>query len=235
MERLRALLGLEEGEETERLLERLIIYRQLLIKWNQRMDLTNVPGEDIPLRHFGDSLLPLYAYPQLFPRGAKLVDVGTGAGFPGLPLAIARPDLQVALIEPMQKRCEFLSAVLEAISLSNARVFRLRAEDAGRNAAFREAFDITVSRAVAPLPVLTEYMAPLTQTGGAVLCWKGPAAGGEAAEAENACAALGCGRPELLPLSFPGEERWLVKAVKEDKTPERYPRRAGIPVKRPIR
>ena len=234
MERVIRALGLTGRPEERDLTDRLAAYRDMLVSWNRKMDLTSVADGDIPMRHLADSLLPLYQYPDLFPRGASLADVGTGAGLPGLPIAIARGDLRVTLIESMRKRCDFLEAVQEKLGLNNARVLCLRAEEAGQQEGLRESFDRTVSRAVAAAPVLLEYLLPLTRVGGAALCWKGPGAAAEAAQAKAAAETLGCPALSLLPVSFPGEERWLIRADKSSPTPPRYPRRTGIPSKRPL-
>lgn len=162
-------LGLAFDDEVYDKLQR---YMQLLIEWNKVMDLTNVPPEEMPLRHFADSLLPLRY--GLIPEKGAFADVGTGAGFPGMPIAIAMKKLNVTLIDAQQKRCSFLQAVKEELSLDNVRVLHLRAEDAGRDPKLRERFDIAAARAVAPLNVLAEYLVPLVRCGGSALCWKGP-------------------------------------------------------------
>ena len=234
MERLIRLLSGSGAELSGETLGRLRAYRDMLAEWNRKMDLTSVPEEEIPLRHLGDSLLPVFSYPELFPSGASLADVGTGAGLPGLPIAIVRTDLQVTLIESMRKRCEFLSAVRETLGLPNVRVLCVRAEEAGRDTTLRERFDRTVSRAVAAAPVLLEYLLPLTKIGGSALCWKGPGAPQEAQDGREAALLLGGGELSLLPVSYPGEERYLLRADKVSGTPDRYPRRPGIPGKRPL-
>ena len=215
-------------------MEKLDAYRHLLTERNRQMDLTSVPDGEIPLRHLGDSLLPVLQYPALFPQGCSLADVGTGAGLPGIPLAIARPDIRVTLIEALRKRCAFLEEVKEKLGLANVTVIPRRAEEAGRDTALREAFDRTVSRAVAGLPVLAEYLLPLTKTGGMALCWKGPAAEEELAAGSRASLLLGGGEAELFPVAYPGETRCLVRLPKLTETPSRYPRRPGIPAKRPL-
>ena len=234
MEKLIGLLRDSGAEIRPETAEKLTLYRDMLVDWNRRMDLTSVPEEEIPLRHLGDSLLPVFAYPGLFPSGALLADVGTGAGLPGLPIAIAREDLQVTLIESMRRRCEFLSAVRDALGLPNVRILCVRAEEAGRDRTLREHFDLTVSRAVAAAPVLLEYLLPLTKVGGSALCWKGPGAAQEALDGQEAAVILGGGEISLLPVSYPGEERYLLRADKISATPDRYPRRPGIPAKRPL-
>ena len=234
MERLTALLKERGAELPPEAPERLARYRDLLIRKNRLMDLTSVPDGEIPLRHFYDSLAPLLEYPDLFRPGASLADVGTGAGFPGLPAAIVRTDLRVTLIESMRRRCDFLEEVRESLGLGNVTVLCARAEDAGRDGKLRESFDLTVSRAVAAAPVLLEYLLPLTKTGGLALCWKGPGAAREAEEAREAARLLGCPALTVLPVAYPGEERYLLKAEKTEPTPARYPRRTGIPAKRPL-
>ena len=234
MEKLIGLLRDSGAEIRPETAEKLTLYRDMLVDWNRRMDLTSVPEEEIPLRHLGDSLMPVFRYPELFPRGTSLADVGTGAGLPGLPIAIAREDLEVTLIESMRRRCEFLSAVRERLGLANLSILCIRAEEAGQDKNLRESFDRTVSRAVAAAPVLLEYLLPLTKTGGSALCWKGPGASQEAEEAQEAAGILGCSKLSLLPYPYPGEERVLLVAEKTAPTPARYPRRPGIPAKRPL-
>ena len=158
IEDLRALLAQGNIVLTDEAQERLLAYHRLLLEWNARMDLTNVPEEEMALRHYADSLLPL-ARKEWFPDGARLIDVGTGAGFPGMPLAIARPDLKVTLLDSQRKRCDFLSAVCDELKLPNVTVLHARAEDGARGA-LREQMDVAVARAVAPLNVLAEYLLP---------------------------------------------------------------------------
>ena len=231
MERLIRLLSGSGAELSGETLGRLRAYRDMLAEWNQRMDLTSVPEEEIPLRHLGDSLLPVFSYPELFPSGASLADVGTGAGLPGLPIAIVRTDLQVTLIESMRKRCEFLSAVRETLGLPNVRILCVRAEEAGRDRALRERFDRTVSRAVAAAPVLLEYLLPLTKAGGSALCWKGPALRDELAQGTRAARILGGEAEEIIPAPIPGRdwEHLLLPIRKVKSTPKAYPRRSGTP------
>lgn len=234
MEKWTALLpaqGAEIGPDT---FQKLSVYREMLVEWNQRMDLTSVPEEEIGLRHLGDSLLPVCRYPELFPKEASLADVGTGAGLPGLPIAIFRPDLSVTLIESMRRRCDFLEAVRDRLELPNVRILCVRAEEAGQDRRLRESFDRTVSRAVAAAPVLLEYLLPLTKTGGYALCWKGPGAIQEAEDARAAAEILGSAALSLFPYPYPGEERLLLAAEKTAPTPDKYPRRPGIPAKRPL-
>lgn len=212
--------------------ERLEAYHTLLLEWNQRMDLTNVPPDEMPLRHYADSLLPLLRQ-DLFLQGARLVDVGSGAGFPGLPLAIVRPDMEVVLLDSLKKRCLFLQTVVDTVGLANVRVLHGRAEDAARGE-LRAVFDLAVARAVAPLRVLAEYLLPFAKVGGKAVCWKGPAAGEELNQAQNALKLLG-GRadvPWMLPLQ--DQEHMLLTIHKTIATPNIYPRKAGTPGKKPL-
>lgn len=211
-------------------------YHGLLLDWNSRMDLTSVSGEEMAARHFLDSLLPLN-HGELFPLNAQIIDVGTGAGFPGLPLAIARPDLSVTLLEAQGKRCQFLRAVCGELGLANAEVIQDRAEVLGRAEGRREAYDRAVARAVAPLNVLCEYLLPFVQVGGCALCWKGPAVADEMEDGAAAAIALGGKIGPLLEMDAPGlDTRHVVAQIyKTEKTLPQYPRKNGIPAKRPLK
>ena len=219
---------------TEEAVTKLNRYLELLIDWNGRMDLTSVPPEDMPEKHFLDSLLPL-TKPELFPAGCSLIDVGTGAGFPGLALAAARPDCRVTLLEAMQKRCQFLQAVCGELRLSNAAVVQDRAEIAGRDPDHRERYDRAIARAVAPLNVLCEYLLPFVKIGGTALCWKGPAAEEEKTDGAFAAQALGGEMGEILEL-FRGDARHVIVPIQKiSKTLPQYPRKNGVPAKRPLK
>lgn len=209
-------------------------YLGMLIDWNGRMDLTSVPTEEMPERHFLDSLLPL-TQDGLFPAGCSLIDVGTGAGFPGLALAIARPDCPVTLLEAMQKRCQFLQAVCDELGLANVRVIQNRAEIAGRDAAHRERYDRAIARAVAPLNVLCEYLLPFVQPGGMALCWKGPAAEEEWGDGTFAARTLGGEMGGIIELSRCDTRHVIVPVKKITETLPQYPRKNGIPAKRPLK
>jgi len=212
--------------------ERLAAYHALLLDWNSRMDLTNVPEEEMALRHYADSLLPL-AREEWFPAGAGLIDVGTGAGFPGLPLAILRPDLRVTLLDAQRKRCDFLQAAAEKLALDNVRVLHSRAEDAARTE-LREHFDLAVARAVAPLNVLCEYLLPFVREGGRALCWKGPAVREEQADARRAALLLGAREEPLARLPIPEREHYVQPYRKIQKTVRQYPRKSGTPSRNPL-
>lgn len=218
-------------ELNEKARERLGAYHALLVKNNERMDLTNVPEEEMTLRHYADSLLVLNA--GLIPQAAHLIDVGTGAGFPGLPLAIAREDIKVTLLESKQKRCAFLQEVIDALELKNARVLCGRAEDlaAGAN---REMYDIAAARAVASLSTLAEYLLPYVRVGGKALCWKGPAVKEELQSGQKAAKLLGGKLGNLVDLGLPGRSSYVQIIKKFSETPKKYPRKAGTPGSKPL-
>ena len=208
-------------------------YLELLLEWNGKMNLTAItdPGE-VGEKHFRDSL-PLLAWPKL-KQGVRVIDVGTGAGFPGIPLKILRPDIDLTLLDGTQKRLNFLGEVCAALKISARRVHK-RAEEAGLDKTMRERFDLATARAVAALPVLAEYCMPLIKMKGHFIAMKGPGAEQELEEAENALEILGSGEPEVLSLSLPGgEERNLVICQKLRYTPKGYPRHGGTILKHPL-
>ena len=236
MTELRLLLAAAGLELDETALSRLETYHDMLLDWNTRMDLTSVSADRMAARHFLDSLLPLKAS-GLIPEEGRLIDVGTGAGFPGLPLAIARPSLQVTLLEAQGKRCQFLQAVCQALGLENVTIINDRAENLGRAEGHREGYDRAVARAVAALPVLAEYLLPFVRVGGMALCWKGPAVAGEQADGAAAAARLGGRLLPLVDMEGSGEETGHVIAPMEkiEKTLPLYPRKNGMPAKRPLK
>ncbi len=214
--------------------KKLNLYWEMLIGWNGRMDLTSVAPQEMAEKHFLDSLLPL-TQPGLFPAGCTMIDVGTGAGFPGLALAIARPDCRVTLLEAMQKRCQFLQAVCDALGLAHVRVIQDRAEISGRDPAHRERYDRAVARAVAPLNVLCEYLLPFVKPGGLALCWKGPAAEEELSDGAFAARALGGEINEIIELPWIDTRHVIVPVKKITENLPLYPRKNGIPAKRPLK
>lgn len=219
-------LPLDEGawEKLER-------FQAFLMEKNRQMDLTQVPEEEMPIRHYADSLLALKH--GLFPPDSRVIDVGSGAGFPGLPLAAARGDMQVTLLESMRRRCDFLNEAAALLELDNVRVVLGRAEDEGRGP-MRESFDLALARAVAKLPVLAEYMLPFVRTGGRALCWKGPAVREEVSSGGKAAGLLGGEMGELIDLEIPGRSHYIQILEKNSRTPNQYPRKAGVPGRRPL-
>ncbi|MBR2053474.1 MAG: 16S rRNA (guanine(527)-N(7))-methyltransferase RsmG [Clostridia bacterium] len=211
---------------------RLEKYLALLIEWNKQMDLTSVPEAEMAERHFADSLLPLFQE-GLFPEGCRVIDVGTGAGFPGLVMAAARDDIRMTLLEAQQKRCIFLQAVCDALELKNVTIIHDRAETLGKNEAHREQYDRAVARAVAPMNVLCEYLLPFVRVGGMAVCWKGPQVENEKEDGNAAARKLGGEEMQLMAM---GQGGHVVACVeKTEKTLPQYPRKNGIPTKRPLK
>ena len=211
-------------------------YFALLQAWNEHMDLVaDAPEEELFDRHMLDSL-SLLRRPEWTQGVRRMTDVGTGAGFPGMVLAIARPDWQVVLIDAQQKRLRFLQAVAEELRLTNVTFCHARAEDAARRPELREGFDLAVARAVAALPLLAEYLLPFVHVGGRAVCWKGPGVADEANAGRKACFLLGASMGEAVPAPIPGRD-WQHVLLPMDKlrpTPGIYPRKAGIPAKKPL-
>jgi len=209
-------------------------YHEMLVVANARMNLTRVPDDPAEAvdRNYLDCVAPLVGG---FPDAASAVDVGSGAGFPGIPLAIMLPDTRFTLIDALGKRVEFLRDVIARLGL-NAVALHMRAEDAARQGDLREGFDLAVARAVAPMNVLCEYLLPLVKVGGRMLALKGPGLDDELQQAGNALELLGGEIERTQPLAIPGRDwshtaAWIKKAAP---TPEKYPRRAGTVEKRPL-
>lgn len=215
-------------------LDRLARYHALLTEWNARIDLTAVlEPEEMVDRHYLDSAAPLAL--DLIPQGARVIDVGTGAGLPGIPLCILRPDLRVTLLDAQRKRVTFLQAAIEALDLP-AQAVHMRAEDAARDEARREAYDVAVSRAVAATPTLLELTLPFVRVGGRAIAWKGPGLQAELEQARRAAHLLGGALEGVLDAPVPGRD-WqhvLLVCAKRQKTARQYPRRAGLPGKNPL-
>ncbi len=215
---------------------KLLRYHEMLLDWNTRMDLTAVTDEaEMIDKHYVDSLSAL-AIPGLIPASGSLIDVGTGAGFPGLPLALACPEMKVTLMDAQQKRLNFLQAVIDDLQVRNVTLVHARAEDGAQFPNHREKYDIAVARAVAPLAVLSEYLLPYVKVGGKALCWKGPALLEEIPQGRKAAFLLGGKVQEAIPVAFPGRD-WqhlLLPIAKTAKTARQYPRKAGTPGKSPL-
>lgn len=223
----------------ENQLRQFMIYYENLIRWNKVMNLTAITEfNDVIHKHFLDSLsITEVISPEQLHRGGKLIDVGTGAGFPGIPLAIAFPELKITLLDSLQKRVNFLNDTIEKTGLKNIAAIHSRAEEAGRNRKYRENYDYTVSRAVANLSVLCEYCLPFTKEGGCFIPYKSGNAEEEIREAGKAIRLLG-GKPvtqKKFSLFGTDQERILVVIQKETKTPAGYPRKAGTPAKDPLK
>ena len=211
------------------------VYHEMLLDWNTRMNLTALTApEDVAVKHIIDSLTAYDA--ALFDGARTLIDVGTGAGLPGIPLAVYAPHLTVTLLDALNKRVRFLTEVTAAMGLQNVRCIHARAEEAARTAAHRAAYDIAVSRAVARLPVLLEYTLPFVRVGGTLLALKGRAYAEEQKEARRAAEVLGGGRITARPVHLPGldDVRAILTVTKERQTPAAYPRGGGAPTRRPL-
>jgi 16S rRNA (guanine527-N7)-methyltransferase len=210
-------------------------YADALLDWNERVNLTAItaPGE-IEVKHFVDSLTCLLAMDLR--KGDRLIDVGTGAGFPGLPLKIVRPQLRVVLVEATAKKVQFCQHVVAGLKLEGVDVLQARAEDLGHEPIHRQRYDWAVARAVAALPVLAEYLLPLTRIGGLAIAQKGETGPAEVHAAEEAINHLGGHVRQLRPIELPkvAESRYLVLIDKVAATPNLYPRRVGVPSKRPL-
>lgn len=225
---MKNILALLRPDLTAEQLDRFECYFEMLVEWNTRINLTAITEpEDVAKKHFVDSLA---AEPYLI-KGACVADVGTGAGFPGIPLLIVRPDLKLTLMDSLQKRLVFLQAVLDELGLK-AGCVHARAEDAGHNPLYREHFDAALSRAVCALPVLCELTLPLVKVGGVSIAYKGDA-GAELATSENALAVLHASAERVFVPSEYGA-RELILMTKRAPTPRAYPRKAGTPAKQPL-
>ncbi len=209
-------------------------YENELMDWNQRHNLTAIrEPEQIRIKHFLDSLTCLMVMRE--PVG-KVIDIGTGAGFPGLPLKIIFPAMQLTLVESVGKKADFCKHVSKELGLDGVEVVQERAELLGQMPAYRQKFDWALARAVAVMPVLSEYLLPLVRVGGAMLAMKGESAHLETHSAGYAIQILGGHLRKIIPVSLPGvvEERFLVVIDKIAATPDLYPRRVGVPAKHPL-
>lgn len=210
-------------------------YYELILEGNQKFNLTAITEPaDVAVKHFVDSLTCLSAL--AVPEGARVLDVGTGAGFPGVPLKIYRPDLNIFLMDSSKKRITFLNETIASLGLAGMQAVHHRAEDFGQRGEFREGFDFVVSRAVARLAVLAEYCLPCVKVGGYFVSQKGPEIDNEIKEARKALEILGGELQQVKNLKLPiiHDGRSLVIIKKTKATPLIYPRKAGMPAKKPI-
>ncbi len=208
-------------------------YMNLLIEWNNKINLTAItePNEII-IKHFIDSLTIL----KYFEDKETVIDVGTGAGFPGIPIKIMKENVKVTLLDSLNKRINFLNEVIEQLELKNIETVHSRIEDFGRNKKNREKFDVVTSRAVANLTTLSEYMVPLTKIGGKCICMKGLNVEEEIEKSKNAIKILGGEIVKIEKLKLPEEksDRNIIIINKQKNTPAKYPRKAGTPSREPI-
>jgi 16S rRNA (guanine527-N7)-methyltransferase len=220
---------------TDEQLKAFTLYARELTVWNERFNLTAIrEPTEVRQKHFLDSLSCVLAL-QVTPLG-RVVDVGTGAGFPGLPLKVLFPEMKLTLVESMEKKTRFLFHIVGELKLDGVEIVTGRAERMGQDPVHREKYDWAMARAVAGLPVLVEYLLPLVKLGGRALVQKGESAVKELEEARQAIEVLGGRLDRSIPVEIPGieEQRHLVVIEKVAHTPQKYPRREGIPAKRPI-
>ena len=216
--------------------DQFMAYQSLLLEWNEKMNLTAITEErEVVLKHFVDSL-SLVPYLKLW-EATKIIDVGTGAGFPGLPVKIACPQVSMTLLDSLQKRIGFLEEAIQVMGLTEVACVHARAEDGGQNPMYREQFDYCVSRAVANLAVLAEYCLPFVKVGGKLAALKGPDALAEITAAEGALGKLGGRVTEVIDVAIPFTElsHKLVVIEKVASTPKAYPRKAGKITKNPLK
>ncbi len=206
-----------------------------LIDWNQRLNLTAITDPDeIETRHFLDSISVVRAHN--FQQRCKVIDVGTGAGFPGLPLRIVRPQIALTCMEATGKKTDYIKHIAARLDLSGVNVLHGRAEDVGQIPEHREQYDVATARAVARLPVLAEYMLPLLKVGGKMIAMKGESAAQEVSAAKDALRILGGEMRRLIKVELPevAETHYLVLIEKVAASPTKYPRRAGLPSRKPL-
>lgn len=219
----------------ETMLDRFEKYRQILVEYNQHMNLTGITEQrEVYIKHFLDSV-------AIFKNGyiaddLSVIDVGTGAGFPGLPLKICNPKIKLTLLDSLNKRINFLKTVGQELGLNEIEYVHGRAEDIAQKPEHREKYDIATSRAVASLPVLLELCVPYVKIGGFFICLKGPSVDIELGQAKNAMKLLGVRLVEKINVILPDQElkHNILVFKKEEKTPAKYPRRAGKPSKNPL-
>lgn len=222
------------SELTDEMQQQFEDYMNLLLEWNEKINLTAITEEnEIILKHFVDSL----TISKYIKEGKSIVDVGTGAGFPGMPLKIVRKDLKVTLVDSLNKRILFLNDVIEKLRLKEIETLHYRAEEFGQNKKYRESFDIATSRAVANLSTLVEYLLPLVKVGGICVCMKGSDIKEELENSKKAIETLGGEVEQVEEFYLPGTDikRSIVIVKKISSTPKKYPRKPGTPAKEPIK
>lgn len=210
-------------------------YETILMDWNSKINLTAVRDEEgIRLKHFLDSLSCAKALGNM--NGKSLIDIGTGAGFPGIPLRILYPEMRLTLVDSVGKKVDFCQLAANTLHLKGTKALKARSEELGMDKLHREKYDAAVARAVAGLPVLSEYLLPLVKVGGVMLAQKGESGPEECKAAAYAIRKLGGGDPVLTGIDLPEVEgkRWLIRVPKVKATPQGFPRRTGLPLKKPL-
>lgn len=210
-------------------------YFSILLEWNEKINLTAITEpREVAVKHMIDSISCWDD--KLFRESIDVIDVGTGAGFPGIPLKIFKPNIKITLLDSLNKRINFLNSVIDELGLDNASCIHGRAEDAARSKELRENFDLVVSRAVARLPVLAEYCMPFVKKGGFFAALKGMQYLQEMEEGQKAIIALGGDHPKCVEVVLPDldDRRAVIYVQKKSNTPKAYPRKAGTPEKKPL-
>lgn len=228
-----ALLGYSLSKEQITALQ---VYEDELLEWNERIGLTAIrDAEGVRTKHFLDSLTILLAWERHDPP-ARIIDVGTGAGFPGLILKLIWTSSQVTLVESVHKKADFCRHIADRLNFRQVDVLAKRAEEIGQDPAHRQSYDLAVARAVARMPILMEYLLPLVHRNGIAMAMKGESAPAETQAAEKAIHLMGGKLHKLIKVQLPSvvEERFIVVVKKVARTPEEYPRRTGLPAKNPI-
>ena len=220
----------------DKMLDNFNIYREILVDWNQKMNLTGIEDEkEVFIKHFLDSVSSVEN--GYIKDGISLIDVGTGAGFPGLPLKICLENINLTLLDSLNKRINFLQEVSNNLGLENVEFIHGRAEDFGKLEEYGEQYDVATARAVAGLPILMEFCVPFVKVGGYFVCLKGPNANLELEESKSAMEVLGLEFVEKIDIELPETDLkhniLVFKKIKN--TPEKYPRKAGKPAKSPIK
>lgn len=228
---------LEEKEITltSRMEEQFDLYYRLLIEWNKHMNLTGITAEDeVYEKHFFDSLTA--AFPIDIIKVEHVIDIGAGAGFPSIPLKICFPHLSVVIVDSLKKRISFLEHLAKELHIDNVTFLHGRAEDIARDSHHRNHYDVALARAVARMPVLTELCLPFVKKNGIFIALKGASGQVEQKEANKACRLLGGRWLEPYVTKLPNEKsnRYILRMEKVDATPKKYPRKAGIPAKKPL-
>ena len=229
MEKAKAINIEMNNEQAEKFYK----YMKLLIEWNEKINLTAITEEnEIILKHFIDSLTVL----KYINQTDRIIDVGTGAGFPGIPIAIMMSNTKITLLDSLNKRINFLNDVIKELELKNIETIHSRSEDCGKDISKREYYDIAIARAVANLTTLSEYLLPFVKIGGKMICMKGSEVGEELKNADFAIKELGGEITLKDEFCLPNSDikRNIIVAKKVQYTPKKYPRKAGLPSKEPI-